>query len=280
MRCSFQSTLFVTITVVVSLVWMIPGIYSAVCIAPDNGTGTVDLPAMCPYIAPNEPMIIIDGLPVGTTMELEPIYDGFFCNLPSACSMTMSPGVCEISGGSLGGELQCFEGLLGFQVTGTGDLTGFNRYLTVPLFTEIHTAPRIPGTSVQTFPSDMITMQGQMFGDPDFCEFIILGGTGLGLPSPGQTELTQLPDSTFNVDSFFDITYQIQFEGCPGSPLDGFAGITTATVRWQQGLPFEQPSPTPTVPPLQVPSLSYSSFTILIFVFTGILCLLRKRSQI
>ena len=34
------------------------------CEAPDNGTGTVDLPAQCPYeTPPADPMLIIDGLP-------------------------------------------------------------------------------------------------------------------------------------------------------------------------------------------------------------------------
>ena len=49
-------------------------------------------------------------------------------------------------------------------------------------------------------------------GDPDFGGFELrLGGNEFGLPSPGQTTLTRLGDGTFNVDSFFDITYEIQF---------------------------------------------------------------------
>jgi len=44
-----------------------------------------------------------------------------------------------------------------------------------------------------------------------------------------------LPNGDFNVDSFFDITYQIQFEGCPDSPLADYAGVTTATIRIKQG---------------------------------------------
>jgi hypothetical protein len=82
----------------------------------------------------------------------------------------------------------------------------------------------------------MFRMQGQLFGDPDFCEFIITGGTDYGLPSPGETTLTELPGGDFAVDSFFDITYQIQFQGCPGSVLDGLSGVTTETIRWQQGV--------------------------------------------
>jgi hypothetical protein len=56
-------------------------------------------------------------------------------------------------------------------------------------------------------------------------------GSDNGLPGPGQTVLTKLPTGDFAVDSFFDITYRIEFAGCPGSQLDGYAGTTTATVR-------------------------------------------------
>ncbi|MCP4589345.1 MAG: hypothetical protein GY842_01240, partial [bacterium] len=42
--------------------------------------------------------------------------------------------------------------------------------------------------------------------------------------------------------SFFDITYQIEFEGCPGSVLDGYMGTTTATIRMQTGRFAEPPS--------------------------------------
>ena len=47
------------------------------CIMPDNGFGTIALPAMCPYIAPYDPMYIIDGLSPGTTMELDPTLNNF-----------------------------------------------------------------------------------------------------------------------------------------------------------------------------------------------------------
>jgi hypothetical protein len=67
-------------------------------------------------------------------------------------------------------------------------------------------------------------LQGELFGDPDFCTFRVYGGIDFGLPSPGQITLARLPNGTFQVESFFDITYQIEFEGCPASQLDGYAG--------------------------------------------------------
>jgi hypothetical protein len=71
--------------------------------------------------------------------------------------------------------------------------------------------------------------------DPDFCTFRVLGGTDFGLPSPGQITLARRPDGKFEVESFFDVTYQIEFEGCPGSQLSDYAGTTTATARFHQG---------------------------------------------
>ncbi len=193
------------------------------CRTPDNGSGTVNLPANCPYIAPFEPMYIIDGLPPGTTIELDPILDSYL-------------NIVRTPGGSLGGEIQQFDATLDLTLAGTGDLTGFNRHLAVPVSIEVHTAPRTAGDPVQLFPTVLFRLQGELFGDPDFCTFMMIGGTDYGLPSPGQTTLTELPSGDFAVDSFFDITYQIQFEGCPGSQLEDYMGTTTGSIRWQQGL--------------------------------------------
>jgi hypothetical protein len=206
------------------------------CTAPNNGTGTIDLPPLdCEYIAPHEPMKIIDGLPPGTTIELDPILMDFMCTNPVICSMSPDPGECETAGGSLGGDGCCAEATLDLTVTGTGSLAGFNRHLAVSVALEAHSAPRTPGDPVQTFARDMYRLQGEVFGDPDFCELIVTAGTDYGLPGPGQTTLTELPSGDFAVDSFFDITYQIQFEGCPASQLEDYMGTTTETVRIETG---------------------------------------------
>ena len=103
---------------------------------------------------------------------------------------------------------------------------------------EIHTAPRTPGDPVQSFDTDMTRLQGQLPpGDPDFDLLRIVAGTGNGMPSPGHTTLTQLPNGNWNIDSFFDITYRIDFVGAPGGPYAGQSGSTTGTIRMQHVCP-------------------------------------------
>ena len=206
------------------------------CEVPDAGGTIVMPPVGCDYIATDEPMLILDGLPVGTTIELQPIYKDFVCGTPGlSCSVSIPPGLCEAAGGGLGGNANCYDNAIEFQVTGTGALAGFSRTLLVPAASEVHTAPRTPGDPVQTFDTEMVSLQGQLFGDPDFDFLQIIAGSGFGLPSPGGTTLVQKPSGNWNVDSFFDVTYQIDFQGAPGSILEGLAGSTTAVSRLAAG---------------------------------------------
>ncbi|MHC5114034.1 MAG: hypothetical protein ACYTGP_06355 [Planctomycetota bacterium] len=209
------------------------------CVVPPGPPGTVTLPPPgCEYLSPDEVHLIIDGLPAGTTIELDPIHRDFICKQGGAgfpgCP---PPGICEVPGGNLGGQVDCFSSILELDLQGTGELAGFQRLLQVPIDCQVHTGPRNPGDAVQEFPTDMFLLQGGIFGDPDFDQLVVVGGTGNGLPSPGHTTLTRLgpPGSSFVVDSFFDVSYQITFVGAPGSVLDGLAGTTTATIRMQTG---------------------------------------------
>ena len=212
------------------------------CVVADNGSGTVTLPpAGCEYLSPDEVHAIIDGLPPGTTIDLDPIHRDFICHegVPASCTLAIPPGQCEGPGGVLGGNGDCFGSSGQFQLTGTGALEGYNRAISLPLDTEIHTGPRTPGAPVQSFDTQMMGLQGQITGDPDFDLLRITAGQDFGMPSPGHTTLTRRarPGAPGNVDSFFDITYRIDFVGRPGGPLGGMSGSTTGTIRMATGLP-------------------------------------------
>ncbi|MCP4245862.1 MAG: hypothetical protein GY778_02330 [bacterium] len=208
------------------------------CVVPPGPPGTITLPPPgCEYLSPEEVHEILDGLPAGATIELAPIHKDFICDHTPGAGFPGCPpaGVCEEPGGTLGGQVDCFQSNLELTVNGTGPLAGFNSFLSVPIDCQVHTGPRNPGDAVQDFDTDMYFLQGELFGDPDFCVLKITGGTGFGLPGAGHTTLTELPSGDFAVDSFFDITYQIDYVGCPGGALPGLSGTTTATLRMATG---------------------------------------------
>jgi hypothetical protein len=223
MNVSKKSLLFLALAIAGLL--MTQTANAGVCIITDN-----QLPPNCSegYLG-DVPMLIVDGLPPGTTIELVPQYNEFF-------NISRSPG------GNLGGEIEQFESPLYLEMTGTGSLTGFHRSLAIPVFSEVHTAPRNPGDAVQDFDTEMVQLQGEILGDPDFDLLSVRAGSAFGLPSPGHTTITDLNNGTWNVDSFFDVVYQIDFQGAPGSILEGFDGTTTASFRLVAGQPIPEPS--------------------------------------
>src|SRR3990172_4424620 len=206
------------------------------CIAPGNGTGTADFPsADCAYVTPDDDMRIINGLQAGTTVEIDAAYDNFVCSEGGVGDVCSFGPNCREAGGTLGGEKTCLSATLHLPMVGTGALSGFDRVINLPIGCETHTAPRTPGDPVQSFDTDMFRLFGQTIGDPDFDLLRIVAGTDFGMPSPGHTTLTLQPDGNWAVDSFFDITYRIDFVGAPGGPLSGMSGSTTATIRISTG---------------------------------------------
>ncbi|MFQ5491956.1 MAG: IPTL-CTERM sorting domain-containing protein [Phycisphaerae bacterium] len=206
------------------------------CIVPDDGSGTVVLPPPgCAYLSPTEVHMIIDGLPPNTTIELAPIHLDFICRQGG------DPANCVTPGGPLGGDTEVFDSTLRARLTGMG--VPVNRAIDIPMSCQVATGPRVPGP-LQAFQNEMLQCQGGIVGDPDFADLQIRAGSNFGLPSPGQTTLTDLGNGTWQVDSFFDVTYDITFTGAPGGALAGMTGTTQATIRMEAQA---TPPPVPTV---------------------------------
>lgn len=205
-----------------------PSLAGPGCSLPDNGAGSADLPPVgCTYLTPDDDLLITDGLPTGTLIRIDGTLGAFVPGGGGVCSFQ---GV-RMPGGSLGGEMVCSSAVLQMPMVGFGALAGFNRNIPLSVSLELHSGPRTPFAQVQSFPTDMVRLFGQISGDPDFALLRVTAGTDFGLPSPGHATLTRIPGPAWHVDSFFDITYRIDFVGAPGGPLDGYSGSTTGTVR-------------------------------------------------
>ena len=190
------------------------------CTVPDNGSGTATLPALgCSYLG--NYMHIVDGLPAGSTVEMETEI------LPTNLASDSPGGIFP------GGRRKTWFAQLRWNLIGTGGLAGYMRTLAFPTDGISDTAPFAPFAPMQDLDEDLHSLMGSLFasGDPDFDLLRITAGRRDGFPSPGHTTLTRQPDGSWAIDSFFDIEYLIDFVGKSGGPFSGMSGSTTGTIR-------------------------------------------------
>ncbi len=184
------------------------------CQLPDNGAGTVTMPPNCldGYIGQLE---IVDGL-VAATIDID-------------ATLFDVQNVLEIIGGGLGGTQSSFDATLRLEMSGTGALDGFTRTIHMPVSGVADWGPRVLNDALQAFPGELLALEGEILFDPDFDELLFRTGSNLGLPADGTTTLTRLggAGTDFQVDSFFDISYEIEFVGALGSVLQDMGGTTT-----------------------------------------------------
>jgi hypothetical protein len=206
--------------------------------------------------------MIINGLPPGTTLVIRALHHRFICNNGAPLADCTSPG------GSLGGSIEQFDSTLHLDITGTGALQNFQRVIDIPAPVEIHTAPVILGAPLQNFDTEIVSLSGIAPPDPDFALLTLIAGVNEnpGLGSSGETMLKKKGGS-FEVNSFFDVTYEISFVGEAGGALDGLSGTTIGTVRMGTGV-------------AEVPMLSnWALLTLEMLLVIGGVALKRRRGR-
>ncbi|MHC4742924.1 MAG: DUF7901 domain-containing protein, partial [Planctomycetota bacterium] len=190
------------------------------CTAPDNGTGTVDWPPEgCQFTSPSSTLLLSDEKG-GGQVQTNFVIDSFFD--------------IEYSGEN-GGIIE-FQANLTLDMIGSSGLDGFRRHLVLPVEIEVHSDQTDPRAKTGSWQTEMVSLSlvggGPLFGDPDFDMLQVRAGSAFGLPSDGHVTVLKLAGSgDFQVDSFFDIEYRIDFQGAPGSVLEGMSGATIGTIH-------------------------------------------------
>lgn len=137
-----------------------------------------------------------------------------------------------------GGDRQSSTATAQVRLFGVGTAGGWTRTLFVPMTCTIDSDVRPYGANVQSFPNSIFAIHGQISGDPDFNQLSFYAGVNFGLPGPGHTTLTRLlPGGNWNVDSFYDMTFRIDYFGTSFGVLHGQSGSQTRTAHLQIGVP-------------------------------------------
>lgn len=135
-------------------------------------------------------------------------------------------GCKRVPGGSLGGDVETFDSTVSLRVVpdaGGASLAGFPT-VDIPVRSETHTSRQEPGMPRQVLTTTMWSLEGRVDNAAGWKYFAVTAGDSHGLPSPGSTTLTRLPDGRVAVESHFTIRYRVEYEGAEGGPYAGLVG--------------------------------------------------------
>lgn len=166
-------------------------------------------PPGCSYADPSTP---VHGANFDPVLALDQVIHSRFHNL------LITPG------GNFNGNIENFGSTVTITVKGKGQLAGFVRTISVQAECEAHSGPWKATDPVISFPTEMMRIEGELVGDPDFASLRIVGGSANGFPSLGQVTAVDKGDGTHMVDSMFNIGYHIEYVGTPDGALKGLSG--------------------------------------------------------
>src|SRR5262245_631426 len=194
------------------------------CLVPDNGAGTASFPPFCAlgYRGPRHVRGVLGGFPAGSPLlaDIEIVPLGL---------------ISTVAGGPLGGEVQTWDAAVNVGLTGVGAFAGYTNTIPILVTAKTATAPVTPGTNPQHFETQFMELAGATGGHPHFDLFRITAGTSFGGQAPGHTSLTHAGGSNWDVDSWFDIAYRLDYIGKPLGPFGGLSGSTNDRQRFLNG---------------------------------------------
>jgi len=201
---------------------------SGACFVSAGPTGVVLPPIGCGYITPAQVHVLLNdpSTPASVIMQLWIDHANFLC------LSTGTPGPCQVHpGGPLGGEVEVSDTTLTLEIFGTGELEGYRRSVVLKADTITATGPRDAKAPYQDFANEMMHLDAVLEGDEDFKLLRITAGTENGFDSSGRTTIKLRRNNLYEVTSFFDINYEIEFVG--DGKLEGLSAISQGKVTME-----------------------------------------------
>lgn len=204
------------------LLLAVPAVAAAqnrVCVAPDNGRGTIDWPAQCPYGNTLDPVRVVtsDGEEIEFSIAIPPIVNTCLPRNPPEYHSGLNSQAAPIA----------IPAFIKYVKQSKTSEAGMNLKYAVR-----NTPLSAAGADVQKFDTEIISMSLVSTGNPQFPARTTLNV--VPSQSSGGTTIKRLPSGDFNVDSFFDIWTEVSIVGDPGTALEGVLVNTTRRIRLTQ----------------------------------------------